>query len=878
MDIRDTQKVLLPGPPTPACRKSNVPNFSRILTIRAHGSDSPVKKRKKPEQAVMRNPSKLSSVKRWDAQSHKSADWDGLRRDQELWQQDGDCLVHLYGQGKSKRRASFKMSYALVEATAGASFLSKYMASDSASCSESLDGTTSSTSSIHAEYELFIPAPNDALREEAYCWHLTTRNFFAYLANKPLVGSKLGKTLIDLLERIELFCSDKTSNLEDFLSYARRQGYSRFINRPDYALAFLNLAEKLRLKDLWIDAFAHCVGMNDQLDLSADFQDVSKVTKALITRSYLEMDLHLGRVSKALRNFLEDELAPTHLGLPAPARNHLDRFRSFLQSYYVNKFGYWPPETGHIMDKGLLRSMHQEFQMLYDYLVDGESSPSRLLTGGICVVQNVDAFNMRHKYEPLPHSCPLLPDYHSLEYRTSSQKGLRSLRLTSKASKVDQSVTARAALSAATNKIPSSSALVRNYIYFESELTFRPEEKLSIGDARKVRWIAIYTILQMLTNAIRAPEEVVNADAVPYHLCLLTTGMPPWNEDTKTSTSVSSLAMPIKTEGEGSDEPAFTIHPDCEDNDYFSHKLTPKRCDSHSSLRPQPLRISTPGAVNRNSSIRSLHRSLTSNFSFPTRRTSIKSSVPSSNSAEQTGSSVPAESPGSKRFSGYSFAISEEESLDYLNPHQPQSALTTQFYHLPEARTPTLDTFMLDTLASPEGPSTPSSFTSSTMSPASASSNMWDSSPHSVNSDDLDTQSWYDRRSSAGVYNMDHDSVCSDTQRKSSGSSCSCSGANSPTPNLSTLTASSAAAATAKLLNSHAGLGLQYQSQQQTAQMPAWWGVPGDRTPTRSFGVSVPEDVPEHGVMAFKPYCQEFIVERGVESTVDIFDAVSMLN
>ena len=125
---------------------------------------------------------------------------------------------------------------------------------------------------------------------------------------------------------------------------------------------------------------------------------------------------------------------------------------------------------------------------------------------------------------------------------------------------------------------------------------------------------------------------------------------------------------------------------------------------------------------------------------------------------------------------------------------------------------------------------------------------------------------------------MDHESVCSDTKRKSSGSSCSCSGANSPAPNFSTLTASSAAAATAKLLSSHAGLALQHQIQQQAAQMPAWWGVAGDRTPTRSFGVSVPEDVPEDGVMAFRSYSQEFVVERGVESTVDIFDAMSMLN
>jgi hypothetical protein len=42
--------------------------------------------------------------------------------------------------------------------------------------------------------------------------------------------------------------------------------------------------------------------------------------------------------------------------------------------------------------------------------------------------------------------------------------------------------------------------------------------------------------------------------------------------------------------------------------------------------------------------------------------------------------------------------------------------------------------------------------------------------------------------------------------------------------------------------------------------------------------VSVPEEVPEDGVMAFRTYSHEFVVERGVESTVDIFDAMRMLN
>lgn len=626
------------------------------------------------------------------------------------------------------------------------------------------------------------------------------------------------------------------------------------------------------------------------------------------------MDLHLGRVSRALRTFLEDELAPTNLGLPAPARAHLDRFRSFLHSYYVNKFGYWPPDQGPILDKLLLQSMHQEFRTLYDYLADEGSplaqSPSRLLTGGICVLQNVDAFNSRHNYEPLPHSLPLLPDYHSLEYRTSSQKGLRSLKLTSKPSKAEQTVTARTALSAATNTLSSVSALVRNYMYFERELTSRPDEKLSVMDARKVRWIAIYSILQILTNAIRAPKEVRGSDAAPYHLCLLTTGTPPWGDSDKEDSlpSPALLARATKTEkkhvsrNDSGDDSAFSIHPDCEGNDYFSHKSTSKRSDTDSSLRPQPLRINTAGAIGRTNSIRGLHKSLASNFSFPLRRNSARSSAMSTN-AHSNAPDLPdtldsADSQASKRLSGYSFAISEEETLDYLYSHDPEHSHLdpNQLYNLPEARTPTLDVFMLDAAASSSSPSTPQSSTSSIFSPISGSNQTWGTATSTSSSDDMDALSWDDRRNSQGIYNMDHESVCGDIHSiyKIGGSH---SGSNSPTSSLSTLTASSAAAATAKLLSSHVGLTMQYeaQQQQQQLQMPAWWSVgASDRNSPRGsttgfnksqrditpFTVSVPQDVPEDDVMAFRAYSRESRGGRsgaGSETTLDTFDAMHLL-
>src|SRR5688572_13845637 len=71
-----------------------------------------------------------------------------------------------------------------------------------------LSGQTSDVSScpVHGSptWEVYIPAPEHSSREAAFQWHLTTRNFFAFLFNKPLVGSRLGTSLINLQERIQL--------------------------------------------------------------------------------------------------------------------------------------------------------------------------------------------------------------------------------------------------------------------------------------------------------------------------------------------------------------------------------------------------------------------------------------------------------------------------------------------------------------------------------------------------------------------------------------------------------------------------------------------------------------------------------------------------
>lgn len=119
--------------------------------------------------------------------------------------------------------------------------------------------------------ELFIPVPDEVSREESFRWHITTRNFFAFLLGKPLVGEHMGRAFTDVQQRMILFRPEHTNNLQDFLDYAENQGYRDLVECTDYALASLYYAEHYKLKEVWIDAFAHCVGMNDSLVLSPEY-------------------------------------------------------------------------------------------------------------------------------------------------------------------------------------------------------------------------------------------------------------------------------------------------------------------------------------------------------------------------------------------------------------------------------------------------------------------------------------------------------------------------------------------------------------------------------------------------------------------------------
>ena len=250
---------------------------------------------------MIEKPFKVADIKRWDGNKRTTTSWNSLKRvspshtpkltyfqrlqvliqfqDPELWFPSGDCLVHFYGKGQSRRGPSLRLSLLDIETSNCRPMLEQCCAmpvpdSPSAQIEDgsSDDGGFFTNPSLTGKYELYMPAPAQLNREEAFQYHLTTRNFFAWMFEKPLVGTHLGSALIALMDRMNTFRPDSSENEDDVLAYIDSQGYTDFRECPDHALAALQFAEKFQNSELWTDAFVHCVGMNDLLIKSDEFK------------------------------------------------------------------------------------------------------------------------------------------------------------------------------------------------------------------------------------------------------------------------------------------------------------------------------------------------------------------------------------------------------------------------------------------------------------------------------------------------------------------------------------------------------------------------------------------------------------------------------
>ncbi|KAM7188594.1 hypothetical protein V8F33_010559 [Rhypophila sp. PSN 637] len=526
-------------------------------------------------------------------------------QDPELWYRNGNCFVYLYKRGQSTRGPSFKLPFdALLEARCHP-LISQFIVHNILD-----EAPTTAPIQYHefnllhganpnARVELYIPPPAMGNWESSQMYYMAIRNLFAWVFRRSMVGQHLGVALVWLLNTMSQLRCPGEDNMADLLSYIDEEGYLDMRNQPIHALAILHFAEYYQCKSLYINAFTHCVGMSDRLFVVPEYQTLTTVTRKLIRQLKSEMDSKLSQAGLMLRNLLEDNLAEANTGLSSHGRAHLDRFRSFLISYFTTRLGAYPPACSDprtfIFEPEVFRIMRVDLDGLYEFLVDKsfpspDTAPSQARCGP-CTLQTVQAFDQRNKLAPLHHPLPLLPQIApSLPSRRISW-----LNKTDKL-KPDQRLVAHSALMKATNKTnytTRKSPLVAAYRKFEEDTIFWPlkadrSEKLSQADARQIRWTLIYAVYQVVRSCTQAPPECRETDGVNYHVSVNTVNLPPWRD-------VPSMSM-VRRQSERP-KSAFismnrpTRRPSCPAQqtshepkpvvaDYFAHKLRKKSIPS----------------------------------------------------------------------------------------------------------------------------------------------------------------------------------------------------------------------------------------------------------------------------------------------------------
>lgn len=424
--------------------------------------------------------------------------------------------------------------------------------------------------------ELHVGAPKYLTRPDTFRWHLATRNFFAWLMGKPLAGAQLGLALSDLLERMREYRSEEVDNEADLLVFAGELGYTQLAHQPDHAVAMLVLAERQHMQSLWIDAFTHCVGISGEIMDAPDFEALSNTNRALIAKAATQMEIDLEAKSRAIGNFLEEDLSNQHIGLAATSRDHLDHFRSFVQSHLVATYGYWPPAQ--VYDKGLYRSMHDSFGHLHRYLADfsaNEASSLTPLSGSLYVRESLANFNRRMGYRTLEPSLPRVPII------AQGEQGRRPSIFARRQKTLPVNVIQAAHLAATNQKDPHvlNDPLVRAYSQFEQQHAATLVNQVAWEEGRKVRWVFICAMLQTLASVVAASPEVTGQGEALYPLCCSTSELPSWCSTTSVA-SWSSLTPAPKGQhpaerasaGRAMDSPSLSLHPDGETDyeGYFS--------------------------------------------------------------------------------------------------------------------------------------------------------------------------------------------------------------------------------------------------------------------------------------------------------------------
>ena len=300
-------------------------------------------------------------------------------------------------------------------------------------------------------HRLYLPAPAHLDRAARHRHHIATRNVFAVLCRASLVGVTLGQTLLDVAERLDYYLAPKpqpqpqppfdadapppllppslllqppfaaadasaphsAQQLPPFdgdpravrllLDYIDARELADVRGWAEGAASMIVWTERAakhavapadapRLEALWREGFVHSTGLLGALQTLPEWRTISPITKALVDRASLEVQVRVTAADRRLAGFHFHDVWPVSSAGPPAARLAFDRFHRFLLEHYAARFGAWPPGDGDSdaharVTRPLCQLLQRDFAALYWYLVDTDAvwSPAPSAAGSTAI-------------------------------------------------------------------------------------------------------------------------------------------------------------------------------------------------------------------------------------------------------------------------------------------------------------------------------------------------------------------------------------------------------------------------------------------------------------------------------------------------------------
>ncbi|EPS35373.1 hypothetical protein H072_11255 [Dactylellina haptotyla CBS 200.50] len=462
----------------------------------------------------------------------------------ELWNPDGDTLIYLCAKNSATPHGpSFFVDSLILQSTSD-----YWVVAFSPVWQGGFDIPKSKFPT--AKYALFFaPDRPDGKNEETDALtllrhYITMRNVFACMFDSFCVGliEDDSPLLSDLVDRMLMYFDGAEDSLGQKLSeFIIKSGLWDVSNDAIKAIDLLHLAATYQMKDLYLEAFVHSVGMWPQIQAAKAHEVLSEPIVNLLIDRHNEIDQKVKILSSSLKSFQFKELwkvkSPA-TKLPLGVRKGYQEIRTFLYKYYTStSYPKWPPKN--LNTRPVLLHIYEDFCALYALLVDRQYTTSGAVASYHSLFHYANSLRLidqkiaKHG-KSMPFGIPILPGYFFQPIGSEQTAWREQEAFIGDISEKPSD----AALEDFLPKLYNHKDIRRMGLNQEDEgitVAFMGFEKSimrgkslkAMAELRKGMWMVIYGVMSLMAE-LSVESGTVFKDEVEYLLCCDTTDVFEW--------------------------------------------------------------------------------------------------------------------------------------------------------------------------------------------------------------------------------------------------------------------------------------------------------------------------------------------------------------